>query len=104
MSAICSSQNVQMVLSFMACVFQHLGCQRNNCILHLCMKFNHTVNIWTEYLVLYIATKEKSPMVLHWGSEGGQQIGPSRQIHLLGKVLFRDFLTVKPQYGEALFC
>jgi hypothetical protein len=31
------------------------------------MKFNHTTNFWTEYLVLYIAPKEK----IQWGYVGG---------------------------------
>jgi hypothetical protein len=45
--------------SISRCVFQHLGCHRSNCIADSCTNFNHTTNFWTEYLVLYIAPKEK---------------------------------------------
>jgi hypothetical protein len=38
------------------------------------------------------------------GEQGGQMIGPSRPIHLFGKVLFRDSLTVMSQFGPAPSC
>jgi hypothetical protein len=88
-SAICSSQNVQTVLDFTSRVFQHLGCQRSSCTVDSCTKFNCTTNFWTEYLVLYIASKEKSNGVIS-GSEGAKALGLSRPVHVFGKLLFRD--------------
>lgn len=86
--AICSSQNVQMVLNFTPCVFQHLGCQRNY-ILHLYTKFDHIINIWMEYLVLYIAPKEKkNSVMLHWGSEGAKGL-----VHPAQSICWQKFFS-----------
>jgi hypothetical protein len=101
-NAICSSQNVQTVLSFIPCVFQHQGRQRSNFIVDSCTKFNHTVNFWTEYLILYINWKDK----IHWTyirGVGDQGIGLSCPSHLFRKVLFGGS-HCKAQCGGAPSC
>jgi hypothetical protein len=96
-SATCSSQNVQTVLDFTACVSRHLNCHRSNCIVESCTKINHTTNFWTEYVVLYIASKEKNSNGVYRGSEG------ARPIHLSGNVLFRDYHCKAPEWRGTIF-
>jgi hypothetical protein len=65
--------------------FQHLGCHRNNWIVDSCTTFNHTTNLWTEYVVLYTAPKEKNPVGLYRGSEGAKRLVRSAQSICLEK-------------------
>lgn len=101
-NVICSSHNVQMVLSFMLCVFEHLECHKSSCIIELFTKFNHTTNFWTEYLVLYIAPKEK----ILWGYIGGVweprcwSVPPSPSVW----ISFIQRLIARPQCGWASSC
>jgi hypothetical protein len=91
-SPISSSQNVRTLLDFTLCVFQQLGRHRRNCFVDSCMKFDHTTKFWTEYLVLYIARKDKIQWGLYRVNEGATGLARPAQSTCL-EMFYSDILS-----------
>jgi hypothetical protein len=83
-------------------VFQHLGCHRINCILDSCTNFDHTTKFWMEYLVLYIAAKDKIQWGLYRGNEGAKGLDRPAQPTGLEKFIQRLLLSGSVWRGTIL--
>lgn len=95
---ICSSHNVQTVLEFIPCVFQHLGCQKK-----LYCWLMHKVQPRGQLLdripgPLYSSKRNKNPFGLYWWSEGSKGLVCSTQSIWIS---FIQKLTARLQYGGA---